>query len=524
MRRSLLLSGFMATGKSTVGRRVAARAGLPFVDLDERISQRAGKSVAQIFEQDGEAHFRALERAELERVLAAPQPEVVALGGGALLKRDLRLKALDKAVVVTLAADIPTLLGRTAHDSSRPLLRGKSPDEVEQLLAARQVAYAEAHEQVDTAGGDPSAIAERVLEIWRRDPIAVAAGVHSYSVEVGNDFAPARLNDVVGSATTIVLVSDETVNALYGANYLAALSAGTRKASSCVLAPGEEHKNVGSLERIWNHCLEHGADRKSVLVGVGGGVVTDVTGFAAATWMRGVPWVSVPTTLLGMVDASVGGKTAVDLPKAKNCVGAFWQPKRVLCDTRQLVSETPRGTTSALAEIVKTALIGDPAMFTLLQERAADVVARDWDLIRELVYRSIAVKARVVSEDERETGFRAALNLGHTVGHALEACDGFGGLTHGEAVSLGLVAALRLGKQRGATPQELVHATTRLLAQLGLPVDLDKRPLARAAALLGHDKKRGGSSIRFVFTSAPGSIQFQNIPLAELQTQVSGLG
>jgi 3-dehydroquinate synthase len=425
--------------------------------------------------------------------------------------------------VVTLRADVGTLLERAKGDMSRPLLQGKDREAVEQLLGVRLAAYAEAHASIDVAQRTPEAIADEALTIWRQDPIAVAAGSASYSVEVGSGFAPARTAKYVERASNVVLVTDTTVGALYADRYLRALAEQGVKASVIQLTPGEEHKTISSIEQVWKHCLAHEGDRKTILVGLGGGVATDMTGFAAATWMRGVPWVSIPTTLLGMVDASVGGKTAVDLPGAKNCVGAFWQPLRVHCDISHLTSEPSRGINSGLAEVVKTALIGDPDLFELLQQRAADVARRDWDLIGEIVRRCIAVKARVVSEDERETGFRAALNLGHTVGHALEACDGYGTLTHGEAVSLGLVAALRLGQQHGVTGAQLCQQTERLLAALGLPIDLTSQPLERAAALLGHDKKRGGDSVRFVFCREPGAIEFQSIPLTALREQVCNL-
>jgi shikimate kinase / 3-dehydroquinate synthase len=523
MRRSLLLNGFMATGKSTVGRRIAELTGAPFVDLDDRVIQTAGKPITQIFKEDGEAQFRVLERAELERVLEDSTPQVVALGGGALLNRGQRLRALQRAVVVNLHADLEVLLRRVAGDDARPLLQGKNTEAVEQLLSSRAPVYAEAHASVDVGQRTPDAIAEDVLAVWRQDPIAVAAGAASYSVEVGSGFAPERTARHVKGASNVVLVTDSTVGGLYAEQYRSALVAQGVTVSLFALEPGEANKNVASLEKIWAHCLAHEADRKTVFVGLGGGVVTDVTGFAAATWMRGVPWVSIPTTLLGMVDASVGGKTAVDLPGAKNCVGAFWQPRRVHCDVAHLASEPSRGINSGLAEVVKTALIGDPELFELLQQRARDVARRDWELIGEVVRRCIAVKARVVSEDERETGFRAALNLGHTVGHALEACDGYGHLTHGEAVSLGLVAALRLGQLHGVTGAQLCQQTERLLAALGLPIDLSSQPLERAATLLGHDKKRGGGSVRFVFCRVPGDIEFHNIPLPTLHEEVCNL-
>jgi 3-dehydroquinate synthetase len=245
-----------------------------------------------------------------------------------------------------------------------------------------------------------------------------------------------------------------------------------------------------------------------------------MTGFAASTWMRGVRWLSIPTTLLGMVDASVGGKTGVDLGAAKNAVGAFWQPSAVLCDVHHLSTEPTRGFISGLAEVVKTALIGDPELFTLLEDNAERVAARDADLTAELVRRSVRVKARIVSCDQRENGLRAVLNLGHTVGHALEAQAGYSALSHGEAVSLGLVAALRLGEALGKTPHDLSERTLSLLRRLGLPATLAGQPLAEATALLGHDKKRAGSSVKFVFARALGQVETQSLALSELRTRV----
>jgi len=520
--RPLLLAGFMGVGKSTVGRIVASDAGVPFVDLDEEIVKATGKSIAEIFAEQGEQRFRQLEREHLGRVLSAGAPKVVALGGGALLRREVRLSALQRAVVVTLKADPTTLVERTEGDTSRPLLAGRDLAGITELMDLRAGAYAEAHESIDVGKLAPSEVARRVFEVWQRDPVAVAAGPFSYSVDVGQGFAPRRAASLVRGASKVVLITDKTVGALYGQKYLDAFAAVGASASRFELMPGEEHKNAQSLSDIWQHCLSVGADRKSWIVGVGGGVATDVAGFAAATWMRGVPWISVPTTLLGMVDASVGGKTAVDLPGAKNCVGAFWQPSRVLCDVDHLGSEPATGF-AALSEVVKTALIGDPALLDKLEAESGRILARDWAFISEVVRRCVVVKARVVSEDARELGFRAALNLGHTVGHAIEACEGYGTLSHGEAVSLGLVAAMRIGEQLGITDQTLTSRVVSLLDSLGLPVDLSEQPLEAAAKLLGHDKKRGGDSVRFVFCAAPGRIEFRKLGLSELQQMVRQL-
>ncbi|HTQ02922.1 MAG TPA: 3-dehydroquinate synthase [Polyangiaceae bacterium] len=526
MRRPLLLSGFMATGKSTVARLVAERTGRPCVDLDARLEARFGTSIPAFFAARGEAAFRAEERAELERILATTGSEgapVVALGGGALLARDLRLRALDSAVVLTLQASPAEIAKRAGSSSGRPLL--DAPDPVQralELLAQRATVYAEAHATLPTDGRRASQVADAAIAEWRRDAIAVAAAEHSYVVEVGEGLLP-RLAEVTAGASLPVLVSDRNVEPLHGSATRTALGAPARRLAELVLTPGEREKHVGSVEAIWRAALAAGADRKSTFVGLGGGVVTDMTGFAAATYMRGVAWVGVPTTLLAMVDASVGGKTGVDLEQAKNAVGAFWQPKRVLCDTNLEATEPARGYTSALAEVVKTAIIGDPELFTLLEAEQAGVRARRPELVSELVRRSVRVKARIVGLDERESGLRALLNLGHTLGHALEARAGFERLTHGEAVSLGLVAALRVGEALGQTPPYLRERVQALLGALGLPTDLTREPLAEAAELVTLDKKRAGSQVRFVVARELGRVETLDLELGKLKTLAQSL-
>jgi shikimate kinase/3-dehydroquinate synthase len=517
----------MATGKSTLGKLVAERAGAPFVDLDQRIAQRAGASVVELFQRQGEAAFRALERAELERILdearGAEVPPVVALGGGTLLRRDARLRALDEAVVITLAAPPKTILARAAATGGRPLLANEySEARVLELLEQRAPAYAEAHASVVTDQAAPPELAERLCAIWARDPIAVAAGDRSYAVEVGADIAAERLPELAARASRVLLVSDENVMRHHAA-LAHALERVRPGVARVVLPPGEQHKSTSSLERIWQVALDASVDRQSLLVAIGGGVVSDVAGFAAASWMRGIRWIDAPTTLLAMVDASVGGKTAVDFGPAKNAVGAFWQPSAVVCDVSLLGTEPARGYSSALAEVVKTAIIGDAELLDVLEDERTAIVARETSALSNIVRRSIRVKARIVGLDERESGLRAVLNLGHTVGHALEAQGGYTRLTHGEAVSLGLMAALELGRALGRTPAALAERARRLLAAYGLPVDVARQPLAEAAVLIGHDKKRAGSMLRFVVAREAGQVEAVELGLEELRSRVLSL-
>jgi shikimate kinase/3-dehydroquinate synthase len=527
MLRPLVLNGFMATGKSTIGELVARAAERPFIDLDRMVESEAGASVESLFATRGESAFRALERACLTRVLAeaegAPSAPVIAVGGGALIARDLRLKVLDECVVVTLEGSPAELARRALAQGPRPLLAGPDPEgKARELLDLRARGYAEAHARV-SCEAPPEEVAAAVREVWQRDELAVAAGEASYPVQIGRGIAYQRIAAHLKHAPVSVLVSDRTVSSLHGATMERAITHAGARVIRVDLEPGEAHKNIASVESVWRAALAGSADRQATFVGFGGGVVTDMTGFAASTYMRGVRWVCVPTTLLAMVDASVGGKTGVDLESAKNAVGAFWQPSAVLCDIDLLRTEPRRGFVSGLGEVVKTALINDPDLFLLLERHAERIAERDPDICLELVRRSIRVKARIVSFDERENGLRAVLNLGHTVGHALEAQAGFTALTHGEAISLGLVAALRLGEALGQTPCDLSERTLELLKRLGLPVTLERRALEAAAKLIGHDKKRAGTSVRFVFVRALGRVETLSIALNDLRAHVATL-
>jgi shikimate kinase / 3-dehydroquinate synthase len=525
MRRPLVVSGFMASGKSSVGRLVAEQAGRPFVDLDSRIEARFGAPITLIFAERGEAAFREAEHQELSQLLdasAGPAP-VIAVGGGCLVRRELRLAAIDRAVVVSLQVTADDVVARTVGDTTRPNLVGDPLRRAEELLALRAVAYAEAHARVDTHGATLAQVAAEVLAVWERDPIGVAAGDASYAVDVGRGIAQKRLLPACEPSTAVLLVSDHNVAPLHAAELEAVLNAANKRLARVDFTPGERHKNLASIQLVLESALGAGLDRKSRFVALGGGVTTDMTGFAAASYLRGVDWVALPTTLLSMVDASVGGKTGVDLAAAKNAVGAFWQPSSVICDVDYLKTEPERGYLSALSEVVKTAIIGDPELFELLEREGAGVKARDAQLLTELVRRCIRVKARIVSEDPREAGLRAVLNLGHTVGHALEAQAGYERLTHGEAISLGLVAALRIGMRVGHTPPELFDRTYRLLQRLELMTAVENEPVSAAAELIGHDKKRAGSRVSFVFARALGDVVPVPVDLAELRELTRGL-
>jgi shikimate kinase / 3-dehydroquinate synthase len=515
----LLLTGFMGAGKSTVGRLAAERAGLPFVDLDEAVAGEAGESVQALFAARGEAAFRALEAAALRRLLRAPGPRVVALGGGALIDPALRREALERGCVVALSATARTIAERTRR-GARPLLDA-APDRdarIRELLAARAPVYADAHACVATDGLAPGEVAARVLRAYRDRPLFVPLGEKSYAVRIAGDAAASAADALAALApSSVFVVTDENVGRLWGAPLLEALAArGQAPAAVTVLTPGEEHKRLAAVEAALTTMIDAGADRSAVVLAHGGGVVTDIGGFVAATLLRGVRWVAAPTTLLAMVDASVGGKTGVDLGLAKNAVGAFHQPSAVVAGPAQLATESDRAFRSGLAEVVKSACVGDPELQGLLEREADRVLARDPGLLAEIIRRSVAVKAAIVARDEREAGDRALLNFGHTLGHALEAEGGFRRLAHGEAVSLGMVAMLRVGCELGVTAPAVADRVIGLLARLGLPTRIEDEPVGAALRFLSLDKKRHGASVRAVLLREVGEAFVEPLPLDRL--------
>jgi len=305
-------------------------------------------------------------------------------------------------------------------------------------------------------------------------------------------------------AAQAVIVSNLQVASLYEAPLRQALAPHYSLITSVHLPDGEQHKDWATLNTIFDHLLAQGCDRSTVLFALGGGVVGDITGFAAATYMRGVPFVQVPTTLLAQVDSSVGGKTAINHPLGKNMVGAFYQPKRVLCDLATLDTLPDRELRAGLAEVIKYGPIADMALLDWLEHSLDALLARDRTALAHAVRRSCEIKADVVGQDERESGLRAILNFGHTFGHAIEAGLGYGQWLHGEAVACGMVMASDLSAELGLIESALARRLAHLIQGAGLPVQAPPMPVARWFELMRVDKKAADGDIRFVLLDGPG--------------------
>ena len=339
--------------------------------------------------------------------------------------------------------------------------------------------------------------------------LTIALGERSYPIQIGCGLLADAASFVdLPSASAALIVSNSTVAPLYAQALRAALQQHYTQVHSVVLPDGEAYKDWQTLNLIFDALLQNSCDRKTVLFALGGGVVGDMTGFAAASYMRGVPFVQIPTTLLAQVDSSVGGKTGINHPLGKNMVGAFYQPQRVLCDLDTLQTLPAREVSAGLAEVIKYGPIADMAFLDWIETHIDALVARDVHALAHAVRRSCEIKAQVVSQDEREGGLRAILNFGHTFGHAIEAGLGYGDWLHGEAVGCGMVMAAHLSQALGLVDEAFVQRLTRLIAAAGLPVRgpvLDATDNAgRYLALMRVDKKAEAGAIRFVLIDGPG--------------------
>ena len=427
----------MGAGKSGLADEVGSRLGRPVQDVDGILEAVTGRSIPALFRERGEPEFRR-EEEELAAALlrGQPEPHVFALGGGAVTSQTVREALRDRAITVWLDIDVDTAWERV-RGSDRPLAQDEA--QFRRLYEERRPLY---EVVADAVARDAD------------DAVLAGAGV---SIARG---AIARLSELVPGDGPVALVSEPHVLGIHGA--VAQVALGSRLASVHELPTGEEAKTVAAVERLWH---ELRLPRGGAVVALGGGALTDAAGFAAATFLRGVAWVSVPSSLVGQVDAGIGGKTAIDLPAGKNLVGAFHWPVRTVVDPSLLATLPEQERREGMAEVVKTGLLaGEPL----------------WELPdAELVRRCAAFKAAVCLRDPCESGERAILNLGHTFAHALEAAAGFSGLTHGRAVALGLVAALRLSGRSTDVVEEVLAPR---------PVRVDRE---RAWEAFGRDKKTG---------------------------------
>jgi shikimate kinase/3-dehydroquinate synthase len=529
MNKSIILCGFMGTGKSTAGQIVAEKLGLPFIDMDVELERRARKSIAAIFEQNGEAAFRQLEASLAQELGAAEERRVIAAGGGALLNPDSRL-AMEKAGdLICLTCETPALLKRLPKDATRPLLKGGNQHQaIKTLLAARQESYWTIPWQIDTTYLTPEQTADGAIAIARRRELPVLCAGGSYTIDLGCGLLE-HCGDILyqyGATpeSRVIVVTNPLIGGYYYETVRRSLERRNYQIEQISIPDGEQSKTLATVADIYARLADLGVERGDTLLALGGGVVGDLTGFAAATYLRGVRFVQVPTSLLAMVDASVGGKTGVDLPQGKNLVGAFKQPAAVIIDPNCLKTLPEAELRSGSAEVIKSGLLGDADLFEALA--AGTGQPDEWRSPKGMdwIERALRVKIRIVEEDPYEGGQRALLNLGHTPGHALEALSLYT-LRHGEAVSIGMLAAARLAAELKIAQPELSEQLEALLKTYGLPAACPPHPAADILAAMQQDKKRRQGKLRWVLPVRPGeAIIHDDVPEALIRKTLIGMG
>jgi shikimate kinase/3-dehydroquinate synthase len=539
---NIFLVGLMGAGKTTIGRMLARRMGMSFVDSDHEIEARTGASVPWIFEIEGEASFRRRE-ADMIRELTAGSGMVLATGGGAVLNPDSRRLLAERGTVVYLRASVNSILQRTSHDKNRPLLQTADPRrKLEDLTAQREPLYREIADLViDTGRPNVQSMVQTILDQLdaleaarqRARPrtkmneqacisLNVELGERSYPILIGRGLLDdgALLCRYIGTSSgaggKVAIVTNTTVAPLYLEKVAAPLRAGGREIVTIVLPDGEEHKNWQSLNQVFDALLANKCDRKTTLVALGGGVIGDLTGYAAASYMRGVPFVQIPTTLLAQVDSSVGGKTGINHPLGKNMIGAFYQPRAVIADTATLDTLPDRELSAGLAEVIKHGAILDLPFFDWIEANIGKLVARDHAALAHAILRSCEIKADVVKRDEREGGLRAVLNFGHTFGHAIENGLGYGEWLHGEAVGCGMVMAADLSHRLGLLDADGALRVRRLVKAAGLPVTAPDLGAERWIELMEVDKKNEGGAIKFILLKPLGSPSITGAPQEQL--------
>ena len=546
---NVFITGFSGTGKTTTGHEVARLLGWTFVDMDDEIAASAGMAIDAIFEEQGEEEFRRLERETLARIARADR-QVVSTGGGTIMDEHNRATMESSGVVALLEARPDSIVRRLRQEEAeqgddivaRPMLDSDDlRHRVHSLKAERQFNYTLAHWTVHTDLLTPAEAAAEVVH-----GLDIVAGHRTGSSDSPDPNLAAEVSTSSGNYplwvgwNTIEELGERVQSVLdtraaYVISDLGAQSQARRAQVSMEKAgipthvffihSGEQSKTLDTAQRIYTWLAGLKAERGHLILAVGGGVVGDLAGFVAATFLRGIPYAQVPTTLLAMMDASIGGKTAVDLPQGKNLVGAFYQPKFVLADVSTLQTLPERELNSGWAEALKHGLIMDESLLYTFESQRESIRSLEPEIATDVIRKSMAIKADVVSKDEKETlGVRVLLNYGHTIGHGLEAATGYSQYQHGEAVSVGMMGAAKIGCDLGLMPTADVERQRSVLARYNLPLHAKGVDPDRILDAMRSDKKTSAGAIRWVLLDGIGNATTRNdVPPETVTTALKSL-
>lgn len=514
---NIVLIGFMGTGKSRIGKQLAKELGMKYIDTDQMIEKKEGKSIPEIFQQEGEEYFRRIEAEVVNRVSRLDQ-YVISTGGGVVLKPE-NIKALKKnGYLVCLQAAPEVILKRTTEEKEeRPLLKGFADrrERIKELLQKRDPLYKQADFTIDTSYLSISQTVRKIIESCPRQKLKVNLNKRTYPIFIG--FSLDELGKIAvefNLGKKILIVSDKNVFPLYGERVKRCLQEQSFSIISLQIPAGERYKSLSQVKKLYNLCLEFAMDRSSSILALGGGVIGDLAGFVAATFLRGVNFLIVPTTLLSQVDSSVGGKVGVNLPQGKNLVGSFYQPRFVLIDPLVLPTLSLRRMREGMAEVVKCAIIKNGNFFSYLEENVDKALKMDSQVLRYIINKAVRTKISVVEKDEREEkGIRQILNFGHTIGHAIEVESGYRRYTHGEAVAIGMIAEAKIAEKMGIFPSDSLKRLKNILKKIKLPLEAKGLNPERVFEALKVDKKIREGKKFFVLPHKIGEVTLvQDIP------------
>lgn len=506
----IVLAGFMGTGKTSVGKELGSRLGYPFIDSDVLIEEREGMPISLVFKEKGEDYFREVERDTIEE-LSKKKNIVIATGGGVIKNRQNVENLRRRGIIFCLTADPEIILKRVMLEGGkRPLLDVEEPlNEIKKLLSDREEFYRQADVFVKTDFITPGETAEDIISLLGLDTERVNVGLdeRSYDIAIGHGLlGKLGLRAREFRPSKVAIISNETVFPLYKDVVLASMKANDISPEIILMPDGERYKQLEWANNIYGKLLEARFDRNSLIIALGGGVVGDLAGFVAATYMRGIKYIQVPTTLLSQVDSSVGGKTGVNHPLGKNMIGAFYQPSFVLIDVDTLKTLPEKEFLSGIAEVIKYGVIADGEFFDYLKEKREDILSLGDSLI-PLIKHSCEIKADVVSKDEREAGLRAILNFGHTVGHAIETVTGYTKYLHGEAIAIGMRYAADIAVKMGMFEEGSAAEIRSLIESYELPTELPKGiNLSDIIDAMKVDKKAMAGKLRFVLPKLIGTV------------------
>ena len=524
-KRHIYFTGFMASGKSRIGRALAERINRQFIDTDALIVEQTGKSISEIFLEEGEAAFRAKEKALIESLATQEEPLVISLGGGALSQESIIQTIRESGFLIRLWAKPEVLSERIGRKNTRPLMNGLNEEErlkkIKEMLKTREPFYSKADFSVESSDEfSEQYVADRILNIlhfYKNYALSVeTSSGERYPIFIGHNILHLigyLLEGLKLNQTHKFLVCTDTNIAKAQHKTLMNIKSQAGNCPIFKFRAGEINKTLSSLNQLYSYMLHREFSRKSCLLQFSGGVVGDMAGFGAATYQRGIPFIQLPTTLLSMVDSSVGGKVAVNHPAGKNMIGAFYQPKAVVCDLATLSTLNDNEFKAGIAEIVKYGVIYSEPFFSYMEQNVSAILKRDETVLKELIFRSCSIKAEVVHIDEKENDLRAILNYGHTFGHAIEKLTNYDTYSHGIAVSLGMRVAARVSVLLGVLDKESETRQKQLLDALLLPEAADFKIDKEAAwQAMGIDKKAEKGTRVYILPTAIGHVEkFTNI-------------